>query len=94
MLESGLSRDMWKGDMAPRLNAITKAYWERSALKGLVNNREYPLYLRSYRVFLVYAHPGTGGLKVMDEVAQIRETLRVSMMAAHMDTRRVGAAEF
>jgi conjugal transfer ATP-binding protein TraC len=94
MLENGLSRDMWKGDMAPRLNAITKAYWERSALKGLVNNREYPLYLRSYRVFLVYAHPGTGGLKVMDEVAQIRETLRVSMMAAHMDTRRVGAAEF
>lgn len=94
MLENGLSRDMWKGNMAPRLNAITKAYWERSALKGLANNREYPLYLRNYRVFLVYAHPGTGGLRVMDEVAQVRETLRVSMMAAHMDTRRVTATEF
>lgn len=94
MLENGLSRDMWKGSMAPRLNAITKAYWERSALKGLVNNREYPLYLRNYRVFLVYAHPGTGGLRVMDEVAQIRETLRVSMQAAHMDTLRVTPPEF
>lgn len=94
MLENGLSRDMWKGSMAPRLNAITKAYWERSALKGLVNEREYPLYLRNYRVFLVYAHPGTGGIRVMDEVVQIRETLRVSMQAAHMDTRRIGAAEF
>lgn len=94
MLENGLSRDMWKGDMAPRLNAITKAFWERSALKGLANEREYPLYLRNYRVFLVYAHPGTGGIRSLDAVAQVRETLRVSMLAAHMDTRRVGPNEF
>ena len=94
MLENGLSRDMWKGDMAPRLNAITKAFWERSALKGLANEREYPLYLRNYRVFLVYAHPGTGGIRSMDAVTQVRETLRVSMLAAHMDTRRVGPTEF
>ncbi|WNJ82275.1 type IV secretion system protein TraC (plasmid) [Cedecea neteri] len=94
MLEHGLSRDMWKGPMSDRLNAITKAYWERSALKGLANNREYPLYLRSYRVFIVYGHSGSGGIKAMDQVAQIRETLRVSMMAAHMETRRVGPAEF
>lgn len=94
MLENGLSRDMWKGDMASRLNAITKAFWERSALKGLANEREYPLYLRNYRVFLVYAHPGTGGIRSMDAVTQVRETLRVSMLAAHMDTRRVGPTEF
>lgn len=94
MLEKGLSRDMWKGDMAPRLNAITKAFWERSALKGLANEREYPLYLRNYRVFLVYAHPGTGGIKSLDAVSQLRETIRVSLMAASMDTRRVGPTEF
>ena len=94
MLENGLSRDMWKGDMAPRLNAITKAFWERSALKGLANAREYPLYLRNYRVFLVYAHPGTGGIRAMDTVSQLRETIRVSLMAASMDTRRVGPTEF
>ncbi|WP_028715656.1 type IV secretion system protein TraC [Pantoea ananatis] len=94
MLEDGLSRDMWKGDMAPRLNAITKAFWERSALKGLANNREYPLYLRNYRVFLVYAHPGSGGIKTMDTVSQLRETLRVSLLAAHMETERVGPDEF
>ncbi|WP_236263732.1 hypothetical protein, partial [Pantoea sp. S62] len=80
--------------MAPRLNAITKAFWERSALKGLANEREYPLYLRNYRVFLVYAHSGTGGIRSMDAVAHVRETLRVSMLAAHMDTRRVGPNEF
>ncbi|NEG64310.1 type IV secretion system protein TraC [Pantoea agglomerans] len=94
MLEKGLSRDMWKGGMAPRLNAITKAFWERSALKGLANEREYPLYLRNYRVFLVYAHPGTGGIKSLDAVSQLRETIRVSLMAASMDTRRVGPTEF
>ncbi|MEA9392695.1 type IV secretion system protein TraC [Acerihabitans sp. TG2] len=94
MLDHGLSKAMWKGDMAPRLNAITKAYWERAALKGLSNEREYPLYLRDYRVFLVYARTGRGGIRAMDSVAQLRETLRVSLMAAHMETRRVGVSEF
>ncbi|PKE27608.1 type IV secretion system protein TraC [Rahnella sp. AA] len=94
MLDNGLSKDMWKGNMAAPLNAITKAYWERAALKGLSNAREYPLYLRNYRVFLVYARSGRGGIRAMDEVSQLRETLRVSLMAAHMETRRVGANEF
>lgn len=94
MLDNGLSKAMWKGDMAPRLNAITKAYWERASLKGLANQREYPLYLRNYRVFLVYARPGRGGIRAMDQVVQLRETLRVSLMAAHMETRRVGVPEF
>ncbi|MBB6117682.1 conjugal transfer ATP-binding protein TraC [Rahnella inusitata] len=94
MLDNGLSKDMWKGSMAKPLNAITKAYWERAALKGLSNDREYPLYLRNYRVFLVYARSGRGGIRAMDAVVQLRETLRVSLMAAHMETRRVGAPEF
>ncbi|WP_455865484.1 type IV secretion system protein TraC [Pantoea agglomerans] len=94
MLDNGLSNAMWKGDMAPRLNAITKAYWERASLKGLANQREYPLYLRNYRVFLVYARSGRGGIRAMDQVVQLRETLRVSLMAAHMETRRVGVPEF
>jgi len=94
MLEQGLSQDMWKGQHAHKLNAITRAYWERAALKGLKNEREFPLYLRNYRVFLVYALPGRGGIRAMDQVAQLRETLRVSLLAAHMDTRRVDVPEF
>lgn len=94
MLDRGLSKAMWKGGMAPRLNAISKAYWERAALKGLANEREYPLYLRSYRVFLVYAKSGRGGIKTMDAMAQLRDSLRVSMMAAQMETRRVNVSEF
>ncbi len=94
LLDEGLSRDMWKGNMAPQLNAITKAFWERSALKGLANNRDYPLYLRNYRVFLVYAQAGRGGIRAMEEAVQMGKTLRVSLQAAHMDTRRVGPEEF
>jgi conjugal transfer ATP-binding protein TraC len=94
MLDRGLSKEMWKGGMAPRLNAISKAYWERAALKGLANEREYPLYLRSYRVFLVYAKSGRGGIKTLAAMAQLRDSLRVSMLAAHMETRRVNVAEF
>lgn len=94
MLDQGLSKEMWKGEMAPRLNAISKAYWERAALKGLANEREYPLYLRSYRVFLVYAKSGRGGIKTLDAMAQLRDSLRVSMLAAHMETRRVNVTEF
>lgn len=42
MLDEGLSKDMWKGSMAPRLNSITKAFWERASLCGLSNRRDYP----------------------------------------------------
>jgi conjugal transfer ATP-binding protein TraC len=40
--------------MADHLNKITRAFWQRSALHGLANEREYPLYLRNYRIFIVY----------------------------------------
>ncbi|MCT6592986.1 type IV secretion system protein TraC [Pantoea dispersa] len=94
MLDKGLSRDMWQGSMAPRLNAITKAYWERAALMGLTNKNEYPLYLRNYRVFLVYGQAGRGGIRAMDEAVQLRETVRVSLLAAKMDSLRVGPEAF
>lgn len=56
-ISRGVSTDMWKGGMADHLNKITRAFWERSALKGLANEREYPLYLRNYRIFIVYGKP-------------------------------------
>jgi conjugal transfer ATP-binding protein TraC len=43
--------------MADHLNKITRAFWQRSALHGLANEREYPLYLRNYRIFIVYGQP-------------------------------------
>jgi len=94
MLDEGLSRDMWKGSMAPRLNNITKAFWERASLCGLSNRRGYPLYLRNYRVFLVYGQAGRGGIQAMDAVTQLRETLRISLQAAHMESKPVGPEEF
>lgn len=86
-IEDGVSPDMWKGDMAGHLNKITRAYWEKSALDGISNKREYPLYLRNYRVFMVYARPCRRVTsRVTDEIKQLRSTLRVSLEAARIPT--------
>lgn len=94
MLQQALSTDMWKGPMAPRLNAITRAYWERAALKGFTNKRDYPLYLRNYRVFLVYAQSGRGGISGMDEVSRVRDSVTMALKGAYMDCRRIQPGEF
>lgn len=94
-IDNGVSGDMWKGEMAGHLNKITKAFWARSALKGLSNKRDYPLYLRNYRVFIVYGHPVKRfSQHTTDELVQIRNTLRVSLDAAHIETKNTGVNEF
>jgi conjugal transfer ATP-binding protein TraC len=55
-IDRGVSNDVERG-MAEHLNKITRAFWQRSALHGLANEREYPLYLRNYRIFIVYGQP-------------------------------------
>lgn len=86
-IKKGVSNNMWKGDMADHLNKITRAFWERSALKGLANKREYPLYLRNYRVFIVYGKSARHyNQRVIDELIQIRNTIRVSLDAARIET--------
>lgn len=85
-IERGVSTDMWKGQMADHLNKITRAFWQRSALHGLANEREYPLYLRNYRIFIVYGKPAKRFTQqVMDDLIQIRNTIRVSLGAARID---------
>ncbi|WP_317471988.1 TraC family protein, partial [Cronobacter sakazakii] len=72
-IEQGVSTDMWKGRMAGHLNKITRAFWERSALKGFTNKREYPLYLRNYRIFIVYGRQAKRFTpRLTDELIQIR----------------------
>lgn len=95
-IAEGVSPDMWKGHLAPMLNKITRAYWEKSALDGISNKREYPLYLRNYRVFLVYAKPIRRKLKphMLDEVKQLRSTLRVSLEAARIQTMNTTVTAF
>lgn len=84
-IDRGVSNDMWKGGMADHLNKITRAFWQRSALHGLANERDYPLYLRNYRIFLVYGQPlkrASQTQRVIDDLIQIRNTIRVSLGAA------------
>lgn len=91
----GVSTDMWKGPMAARLNSITRAFWEKSALEGLANKREYPLFLRNYRVFIVYGKKVRHfSPKVLDELKQIRNTIRVSLDAARIDSLNISARAF
>jgi conjugal transfer ATP-binding protein TraC len=80
-IDRGVSNDMWKGGMADHLNKITRAFWQRSALHGLANEREYPLYLRNYRIFIVYGQPLSASQtqRVIDDLIQIRNTIRVSL---------------
>ncbi|XES86655.1 type IV secretion system protein TraC (plasmid) [Franconibacter pulveris] len=94
-IEQGVSTDMWKGRMAGHLNKITRAFWERSALKGFANKREYPLYLRNYRIFIVYGRQAKRFTpRLTDELIQIRNTIRVSLEAARIDSINTGVNEF
>lgn len=94
-IDQGVSRDMWSGEMAPYLNKITRAFWERSALRGLANKREYPLYLRNYRVFLVYGRTVRKPTQqVQDEISQLRNTIRVSLEAARIETKTSTIGDF
>lgn len=91
----GVSTDMWKGPMAAHLNSITRAFWEKSALEGMANKREYPLYLRHYRVFIVYGRKVRHFTpKITDELKQIRNTIRVSLEAARIDSVNTTANDF
>ncbi|HED1421623.1 TPA: type IV secretion system protein TraC [Kluyvera georgiana] len=94
-INQGVSRDMWSGNMAPYLNKITRAFWERSALKGLANKREYPLYLRNYRVFLVYGRtPKKLNQQFQDEISQLRNTIKVSLESARIETKNCTVNDF
>lgn len=94
-ISRGVSADMWKGDMADHLNKITRAFWQRSALKGLANEREYPLYLRNYRIFIVYGKPAKRfSQQVMDDPVQVRNTIRVSLGAARIETMNTDVNAF
>ena len=89
--------NMWKGGMADHLNKITRAFWQRSALHGLANERDYPLYLRNYRIFLVYGQPlkrASQTQRVIDDLIQIRNTIRVSLGAARIDSVNVDVNGF
>lgn len=94
-IDQGVSRDMWSGKMAPYLNKITRAFWERSALKGMANKREYPLYLRNYRVFLVYGRtPKKLNQQFQDEISQMRNTIKVSLESARIETKNCTVNDF
>ncbi|MDD7997488.1 type IV secretion system protein TraC [Kosakonia radicincitans] len=90
----GVSTDMWKGPLASHLNSITRAFWEKSSLEGMANRREYPLFLRNYRVFIVFGKKGRFTTRLMDELKQIRNTIRVSLEAARIDSINTSASDF
>ncbi|MDU4242121.1 MAG: type IV secretion system protein TraC [Bifidobacterium longum] len=91
----GLSSNMWKGPSAEHLNGITRAFWEKSAIEGMENAREYPLYLRNYRVFIVYGKKARSFTpRLMDELKQIRNTIRISLSAARIDAINTTANAF
>lgn len=54
MLDYGLQDMQWRGEMADEFNHITRAFYERGALYGLPNEKQYPLSLRNYRLFVSY----------------------------------------
>ncbi|CAM3825424.1 type-IV secretion system protein TraC [Rouxiella silvae] len=94
VVSAGVSEDMWQGIHKDRLNAITKAFFERAALKGFHNKKEMPLYLRNYRVFAVVGKKTKINAKTMSELSMLRETLRVSFQASKLHTHNLPVGEF
>ncbi|WP_037430015.1 type IV secretion system protein TraC [Serratia plymuthica] len=90
----GLGTDNWKGPMADKLNAITRAFYERAALRGFNNKRNYPLALRDYRVFIIYGKEQKVSVPAMEEMVQLRHTIRVSLENAKIDTASVDVHDF
>ncbi|HHP4000933.1 TPA: conjugal transfer protein TraN [Enterobacter hormaechei] len=58
-IDRGVSNDMWKGGMADHLNKITRAFWQRSALHGLANEREYLNITTLGRLMTMYETSGS-----------------------------------
>ncbi|MGC0802445.1 type IV secretion system protein TraC [Pantoea agglomerans] len=97
ILDANMNANMWKGELAPGLNKITKAYYERAALKGFRTTEEvdYPLFLRNYRVFAVVGKRGMksdkGSLEILSAA---RESFMSALRGAKIGSREVGAKEF
>ncbi|MCK8417596.1 type IV secretion system protein TraC [Erwinia amylovora] len=97
ILDANMNSKMWQGELAPGLNKITKAYYERAALKGFETTEEvdYPLYLRNYRVFAVVGkrrmRRDKGSLNIL---AASRESFVSALRGAKIGSRVVNVTEF
>ena len=95
IIDDGLDKNTWRGETEAKLNSITRAYYQRAAIKGFENKREYPLFLRNYRVFVVYAKKVNNiSGKTIQEISQLRQTLKVSFDAAKLETKNVTINKF
>lgn len=97
ILDANMNQDMWRGELAPGLNRLTKAYYERAALKGFETTDEvdYPLYLRNYRVFAVIGKKGMRSDKgSLTQLANSRESFITALKAARISSRVVGVKDF
>lgn len=81
MLDYGLQDMRWQGDMAESFNHITRAFYERGALYGLPNKKDYPLSLRNYRLFVSYAEPRRRASE--SDVASMCQTLSIVSQSLH-----------
>lgn len=97
ILDANMNSSMWKGELAPGLNKLTKAYYERAALKGFETTEEvdYPLYLRNYRVFAVVGKKGMKDDKAsLMQLSNSRESFMSALRAAKIGSRIVGVKDF
>lgn len=96
ILNSRLNSNMWTGERAEGLNAITKAYYERAALKGFTTGEDinYPLFLRNYRLFAVFGKKQKVDDKSLKKMTHKRSSFVSAMRSANIQCREVTVNSF
>ncbi|WP_439126962.1 type IV secretion system protein TraC [Rosenbergiella collisarenosi] len=94
VLKQRLDENMWKGDLAKGLNAITRAYYERAALKGFKTGDDTPLYLRNYRVFAVFGKKQKVSEKSLVNMNANRAMFISALKSAQINCRQVTVENF
>lgn len=96
ILEARLNSNMWKGERASGLNKITKAYYERAALKGFSTGQDinYPLFLRNYRVFAVFGQKQKVDSRSLKKMTHKRSSFVSAMRGANIQCRDVTVNDF
>lgn len=90
ILDYGLQDFSWTGKEAAKFNRITRAYFQRAAVKGFKSPAELPLTLRHYELYISYTEPKKGDPDATKiRFKHVQELLSASLKGAGLEVEPV-----